>query len=772
MKVIIDRHHLYKTTRTDFVVADQQTYQKARGLLLEFLLSGNAGYDDIHVFKEPFVDWFDDIPELVAPVTPSSLITTKYPGQSIANRLSDNDIYSLGLLELPFVPTEKNIFRHFLGIELPQDNITFHQIYALSQCMLSNKELWDQNYLKTLWQFTLTSLFNPETPFLNELLAPLVNFNTEHAEILSEGIYCSKNSLYLERWLHEHNRYFHDLGISLTTLEQNLKTNYSIEQPNTRLEKNIYRFVVQEATDHDFNTVLTSGYYSAEADALIFLKQPLLLEDYQLLIEKFAGRLTYAQQQGLFQLCRPFYVAPPVNDTQNVREQTEAWQKWAIESFIPYKFYYDEINDPADNILENIQRGSLAYSDWLFTNYRSVITNNQILTNFDVPTMIRAQLEDANTRVVWLILDGFPAYYTPALRGILQKTGLNKIDLEWSMATLPTVTSLGIPLMLSGGYETGLSAELLQNRQAILQNIFSGKTSSYTSKLSDFKRVLSLENDLCCLHTHEVDDLLHQHDSMFDISRAAKVEEILERRISMISDMIKETADKKVKLIISTDHGATKCLKKGQNIINKRLEDVMKDTLRERCVPLTGSLKTEQFDAEDMYLLKKEVSQNREDWAIAKGYKYFGRYDSGYRHGGLSPEETIVPILCCEIQPVAQAQLQIRYTGIRDLKFGKTEREFKLKVRNVGTTAVELQEFTILEDKNCIFTMPVTIGPGADKPLHSAIKLPQKLQSNAKGGKLDLNLEVTCLILGVRVVQSLKCTVTTEKDDFEDDFDF
>lgn len=773
MKILIDHYHLYKTGKNDFVVADEITFQQARGVLFNNAVKGSMDVDTIHVYQAPFTNWFDDLPSFVELITPRTVLTGKYPGIDLPAELSDTAIHSLGLIEQSVAPSEREIFKHFFGSDMPQDAITINVLYTLAQICATKRQSFDNAYLSSLWRSIISSLRSPDTQFLNALAEPLMQVNAEFAEVIWEGIYCAKNKMYFERWQHDHARYLHDLDIEPRQLQELLQPQQIPELPfNSRFEKLIYRFIVEgfQKDVKDFNII--SGAYSSEADALIYLKPNLALYDYQLLSERFAGRLSYPQQQSLHFLCRPVFTPVPELDGLSLAEQNEKWKNWAIKSFIPFKFYYDELAEVEPDILMKIHEGSTTYSDWLFTNYRAILNNTNILTNLDVVTQIRGFLNNPGTKVVWLILDGFPAYYTPALRGILKKFGINKVDLNWSLATLPTITELGIPIMLAGTYDNSIAQQDLNDRQGLLHKALTDKRCHYTTKLNDFKRILEREGDLCCLHTHEIDTLLHKNDSEFDTSRAAQIEEILERRIKMISDIIKESTDKRIKLVISTDHGATKCLNKGQKIKNIRLEEAVKDRARERCVALQGSLAHEQIDHEEMYLLETSVSQNRADWAIARGYKYFGKHDSGYRHGGLSPEETIVPLLFCEMSASIEAQVQLRYIGIKDLTFGKTEKDFRIKIKNNGQTAIEIIAFSVIEDQNCIFDLPIQIAPDADATVRGSIKIPQKLQNKARGGRLELTFNMDCLIMGERNIQQLQCIVATTKDEFEDDFDF
>lgn len=773
MKLLIDQYHLHETKRGDFVVNDEASFQQARRLIFDFSVKGLSEVESIHVYQPPFTNWFDDVPGLVERLTPRTLLAAKHPGVELPNELSDEAIHSLGLIGNSIIPSEREIFRHFFGSELPQDGISVKVLYQLAQIRASRGEQLTNTYLNSLWRFTLLSLQNSDMPILNALTAPLLEVDAEYAAVICEGIYCARNKMYFEHWQHDHARYLNEFNINGSQLRELLQREQDWERPlNNRLEKSIYHFVVEHYQNGAINFPIISGAYPSEADALIHLKPNLSLEDYQLLSERFAGSLSYLQQQDLRRLCRPVSMPLPDLNGYPLTEQHQIWKNWAVESFIPFKFYYDEVSEVDPDVLMQIHEGSTAYSDWLFSNYRAILSNTDILTNLDIVTQIRGLLNEPQIRVIWLILDGFPAFYAPALRGILKKFGINKVELDWSLATLPTITELGIPTMLAGAYERRIEPKDLGNRQQLLSKALNGKRCNYTSKLKEFRTLLEIESDLCCLHTHEIDVLLHKEDAEFDTPRAVQIEQILEKRLKMISEVIRESTEKRIKLVISTDHGATKCLNKGQKIKNIRLTEAIKDRTRERCVPLQGSLAHEQVDHQEMYVLDADSAQNQVSWAIARGYTYFGKYDSGYRHGGLSPEETIVPLLVCEVSASAQAQLQLRYIGAKELTFGKTEKDFRIKIKNNGQTAIEITAFSVKEDENCIFDLPFQIPAQADRVLTAAIKLPLKLQAKARGGRLELRFNLECLIMGERDTQQLQCVVATAKDEFEDDFDF
>eukprot|EP01035_Chromulina_nebulosa_P021007 gene21007-27222_t len=342
---------------------------------------------------------------------------------------------------------------------------------------------------------------------------------------------------------------------------------------------------------------------------------------------------------------------------------------------------------------------SECYSDWLFNNFNTIFRKDSTTTNLDVILKINEVLGQANPKIIWLIIDGFPAFYQPMLESILKESGINKTKTDWSFAVLPTITEVCIPTMLSGKFESAITE---RNRNQLLVTASNHKKCTYTSQPRDFRQNISADVDIACIHATVIDAHLHKNDSEFVDGRESEIKRILKTLIEPISEVIKSSTERPIKLVISTDHGATKCLENGKNIKNSKLSEAAKENPRERCFRLNGKIKKENIDASEMYLLTKEVSRNMDDWAIARGYRYFGRNDSGYRHGGLSPEETIVPIMFCEISNIQPVNLLIKYLGVKELVFGKTERDFTIQIKNTNATNIELIEVSILEDGESI----------------------------------------------------------------------
>lgn len=771
MRIIIDKFQLYDGKNHAVEVTDADTYKTARHLILQSKLSHIEIHKDILVSIAPYIHWFNDVPELKNEITPKSELVRKYTNCQISEELDNESIIDLGLLNSMVVPADNDLFQHFFGTYPPQELTSISTIYKLAKIVNDKKEFLANSYLKKLWRASLSKLLDNCSEVLKKIILPIIDTDELVAEIIAEGIYCSKSKNYLENYLHDNKRLFIEMGLSTEIVHELISLQSLMYETDTRFEKKMQHFVLDNLRSGIINFDEISGNYEGELLAILDISPQLDLNSYGILLEKFTGKLNPIQQQKLLSLCMPEYTEPPHIEGLNLSKQTELWKKWAIEHFIPYKFYFDTAIEKSNSELDNIETGSLMFSDWFFANYGSIINDANIFTNLGVVDHVRTQMDEDSTRVIWLIIDGLPAHYSSILSGTLKKHGINKVDLNWSLATLPTITELGIPIMLSGRFQSSFDKK--EKREELLKRGFhSEKKCLYTTKQSEFQKYLKSEYNLCCIHTHEIDTLMHKGDSEFDKTRDEAVVQILDNRILMIANIIKQNPDSVYKLIISTDHGATKCLKNGQGIKNTKLNESAKSNPGERCVALVDNLKKEIIDPQEIYLLKKEISRNNEDWAIARGYHYFGSNDTGYRHGGLSPEEVVVPVMFCEIAPSHEAELIFRYISTKDLRFGKTEKDFRIKVKNAGSTTVEILEIVVAEDPNCILNLPAKIISEGELNLTGNIKIPQKFKSKSKGGKLSLNLAVKSQIMGHEITKNFIITVATEKDDFEDDFEF
>ena len=337
----------------------------------------------------------------------------------------------------------------------------------------------------------------------------------------------------------------------------------------------------------------------------------------------------------------------------------------------------------------------------------------------------------------------FRSVYTETLNSILKSYGINKIEENYNFAAIPTITQIGIPTQLNGMFPN--VAEYTINKEQALSRTFNSQTVIFKNSIKHFEEALESDFDLCCLHWHEIDEFMHKDDNHIETRRIEEIKRLLNIRIKQISTILKSKTNKRTKLIVSTDHGSTKCLTKGLKIKNSSLLEACKDNPKERCVELSNSISKNNLDESELYYFKKELTHNINDWVVAKGYRYFGSFDYGYRHGGLTPEETIVPFLVCEVAQNEILPIKVLIGGLVDLQLGYTE-SINLQIKNDNDAIVEIHKIQISEDKNFNIDINKKIQPISSKIFEGNIKLPKSIE--LKDRKAQLNVSVEYSIFG------------------------
>lgn len=773
MRIILDPHKIYQLGKNTLSVNSDLTYVRSRKAILNYFTTGNREYENIYVAEHPYDKWFNDLPDHVQIISPKSLLIDKYPTIDLPFGLSDGDIMQLGLLDAGIEPTAKAILKHFLNVIIPT-RIDISQllqtIYQLAESVLINKRAWTQSFLTVIWKRTLIDALmnlNDETKIL---FKPIIELDEVYCTVLTKGLYGIRNDFFRKYWLEDSILEFHKRDIPVSSIEKIISNSSLTLATSERNELSLVRFYEEHLRSGAITISELSGYYSAELTGLLLVATKIDKSEYEKLVEKFENILDDKQRFGLSKLVIPELVACPIDAVLDVKEQAKRLKKWSVESFIPYKFFYDKSKTPDPDALAMIEKNAALFGDWLFNNLEAILNEDEIYTNIDVVKNIRTLIKDQSI-IVWLVIDGFAAHYTSSLEMILKDHGINRIQTNWSFATLPTITQVAIPVTVSGKFASAINDDDFFNRKELLKKAFPDKRTIYSSQPSEFSSTLNNKTfDVCCLHVHDIDKEMHKNETDFYHGRLADIEHHLQRYIEVVSNFIKKNPDRRIKLLISTDHGATKCLTNAQMIKSPKLEELALSRPYERCIPLTEAVADQNWERNDFYVLKKEVSRNKYDWAIARGYKYFGKNDSGYRHGGLTPEEVVVPVITGQILQVDAIKLVVRPIGLLEFRFGKTERNFKFRIRNTDINHILITDVTIIEEKDALFELPLHLQANAESDLLGTIKLHQRLKTQAKNGILRLNLGVKYNSLGILYEDVLPIDVLTEKDEFETDF--
>lgn len=779
--IFLDPHHLRPLPTDALEVTNEASYLAARQHLLHAVRFPAEATRPIVVRQGPWHYWFADVPEWVQVLTPRAELQARHPTAALPPTLTDAAVLALDLLHLPgLVPTAEGLRQHFLpGLPLPAPaHPTAAQLFQLAQFAHTHAKHLAVPYLRGQWAALLDAL--------PPVLAPLREANAIFASLLTEGIYLSGLSVAAEDWADEHQDDLLKIhGVALPDLLPLLRWNVPPVAPPTvstvaweqHLQKTIEAGLraLPPPLRPLKQSALLPGYYRAEVIALLALA-PTIDTDTLTKLEHHYAAVLAADQTGLrerLQALVPPRLLPAPTPTELVAlslpDQYQRWQQWAIASFIPYKFWLDQLPSHTEEQLIAVEKPATAYGDWLFDSYAELLSHGGILTNRSVRGRIADLLATPGSRVLWLIIDGFPAAYLPILLATLRQHGLNQLHTDYALAPLPTITKIGIPALLNGLRPDDPAFIPYPKYEEALNDAFLGYTTVQSSAVGHFTKTLALEADLCCLHWTTLDTYQHQPTHHIEGSRADFIRQELDRRIGQLADELRRLPGRKTRLVISTDHGATRCLRNKSGVTNHKINEAA-TARHERCVKLEGKLlnEKEHLDAEETYFLPPALTHNPDPWVIARGYRYFGSNDHGYRHGGLTPEETIVPLIVAEIGTLTGKPLRLTYLETRPLVLGNTLTDAALLLQNPNDFAVQLTEISLLDDSKATAQLAIEFAAGAKLPVKLTFKLPRN--QPILQGQVNVIVTVGYTVQGELCVDRLPLSIALPMSDLDDAF--
>ena len=777
-RIIFDPHHLRPLPAGALEVTDLASYRTARRHLLHTVRFPAETAAPVVVRAGYWQHWFGDVPEWTETVAPRRELEARHPALALPPALDDAAVLALALLHLPgLLPTADGLRRHFFpGLRLPAPAApTAADLFQLAAFASANAPHLTQPYLRAEWAAALAAL--------PPALAPLRAADAAFARLLAEGIYLSGLPVAATEWAHEHRAALAARhGVTLAELTPLLRWTVPPFAPaavEARWEQGLQRTIETglRALPGPLRPLrhpaLLPGHYRAEVLALLALAPVLDAPTAAQLEQHYAAVLAAAGpglRARLRALVPPPLLAPPTSAALAalpLPAQYQQWQAWATSSFIPYKFWLDQLADRSEAQVAEVEDMATRYGDWLFANYAALLGHGGILTSRAVRGRIADLLAAPHSRVLWLIIDGFPAAYLPLLHEALAQHGLSQVQTDYALVPLPTITEIGIPALLNGlrSDDPDFSAD----REEALRRAFPTKTVAFTAVAGRFAKILATDADLCCLHWTALDRYQHQPEYEIEGTRADHIRQELLGRIGKLAAELRRLPDRSTCLVVSTDHGATRCLRDRSGIKNRKIAEAAA-ARHERCVKLEGKLLNEQqhLDPEETYFLPPALTHNPDPWVVARGYRYFGSNDAGYRHGGLTPEETIVPLVVAGLGTLATRALRLTYAETRPLTLGSTLPDAAFVLENPNDFAVQLRELRLREDANAALPLTAALAARARLALAVSFKPPRSLA--VVKGQVSLTAEISYVVQGQERTDQVSFTIELPVNELDDIF--
>lgn len=368
---------------------------------------------------------------------------------------------------------------------------------------------------------------------------------------------------------------------------------------------------------------------------------------------------------------------------------------WATQSYLPYQTWCSE--------QEKFDKDLFAYGDqfseWLMTRWNDLHANSERMV-FNILPKIGAELRNPERVNLMLVVDNLGWSFAEMLRDLFQQKGFYLLGTEPYLAMLPSETEISKKCLLSGS--AGYTSIDDKKYKSMLEKgwvpHFGDRAFRYISDIGGLGAVNSIEANTYVVNYLAVDKNLHRSKDEIGMSHRKHIRHLLEGLVENVSDFVnKHAIGDRVRIHVVSDHGSTQIPADLTNDIDpvffkqtgfEARSHRYLEVSNERFAALAENLKMDCFflPANDFYLPTNVLCARRANRFLPVDKDVFV-------HGGLLPEEIIVPYMTFEPASVPLKNLDVL---LKKNQFRYRLETVDLEIGNPNEAAVEQVQVSVL----------------------------------------------------------------------------
>lgn len=388
-------------------------------------------------------------------------------------------------------------------------------------------------------------------------------------------------------------------------------------------------------------------------------------------------------------------IRPPRPQAPDPNWDAEQMLDWATREYLPYQAWCSarEQFDP------DLYRLGDQFSAWLMAHWNDLRANSGRMV-FNILPKLAPQLNDPGRVHLVLVIDNLGWSFAETLRDLFQAKGFFLGSAEPYLAMLPTETEISKKCLLSG--EVGYTQIDDTSYKKILEKgwvpYFNDNAFRYISDIGKLSQVSSLDARVYVVNYLAVDKNLHKSADEIGMSHREHIQHLLEKLVDNATAFVaRHKLDDRICIHIVSDHGSTQIPVAVTNDIDPYFfkqpgfEDRSHRFLTvsdARFAALADNLKLDCFflPANDFLLPANVLCARRANRFLPTDKDIFV-------HGGLLPEEVIVPYMAFE---PATAPLKNLDVLLKKNQFRYRPEPVELEIGNPNGAAVEQVQVSTL----------------------------------------------------------------------------
>ena len=332
---------------------------------------------------------------------------------------------------------------------------------------------------------------------------------------------------------------------------------------------------------------------------------------------------------------------PPKPDPDGTWTADE-WLDWAVEHYLPYRFWLEEIGQHDEEIATQAD----AYAAWLYAQYPAL--------RLTYPRMVYQGLLALHDRLVSsapvlvVVVDNLNYKFFPDLVHYLQAQGFFVEQPIPHLAMLPSCTEVSKKCLFIAQPEPFSGTAYEKPTLEAWGPALGGRRVCYLPHVGALRSVKRQEHDVYFLNYLPVDEALHDDEQQTGVPYSAAVRQRLRALAGDIRAFAERIgAERDLAVIVISDHGSTRISAEAPNPIDRRFYATRVTDKHHRYVTISDAeLKALPDNVRfECYIFEKERFGLPTNYLAARStYRFSDPGEGIYVHGGLSPEETIVPL--------------------------------------------------------------------------------------------------------------------------------
>ena len=436
-------------------------------------------------------------------------------------------------------------------------------------------------------------------------------------------------------------------------------------------------------------------------------------------------------------------VQPPLPSQPEQTWKLEQMVNWATQSYLPYQSWCASNN----KMNEEIYKLADEFAQWLYNNWQNIRANSKRMVFNILPNHADWLKSDESINLV-LVIDNLWWGLVPIIKDFFQKHGFFLSKVEPYLSMLPSETEISKKCLLAGA-PTYNDIDNKTYKNIIEKGwvpYFNDATFQYLSDPGKLADIGEITGHTYVVNYLAIDKALHMSSDQIGMPHLKYISSLLEGFVETIAEFIdKHDLKKRIIIHVLTDHGSTTIPADIANDLDLSGFKSTEFTVRS---PRYIAVSSEKFSSlpenwkEDCFFLDATEFGNDSHYLSARrGNRFVKTDDTFYAHGGLSPEEVIVPHLIFE---AAKVPLQDLTLLLARNEFRYRKEKIALEIGNPNEFAVENIRISVINANIETDQAIIDLLNGKNKSLVEMTAQFKQTANSDERNNLTLHIRFTC----------------------------